>query len=414
MQKSGWTLVTLACLWAVASGIGHGETRYAQWQKTRPFIQSAWYTSVVSAPDGTQGPPPSLPPQWPLPNMELYRRSGLNLVSDVSGFRAKWEGKPGEGYPAIARAQAAGVPYFITPYAEMPLETLERFVGHLANDPRWSGLAGVYLKDEPSPDKGDDWRWLSKARPFIAERWPHLLLFVSHASGSPSGMSPHLRWIHEKMAEDLKPDVIVHQSYPFHWGTAGRAMAIWYPLMDYYGEWHKKHGIGYWGMPETYSMKPRLSESALRLNKFAALAYGVQGFIDWGYDMYHYDEPIFGDADNEMQYVKIVKGPDGTLKEVPTKTFGTHAQINREVANIAKSLIRLRHVRTYHVDAVPTFHSLGPEIAYDAPKLYPIWAPDRYYDLFQCPVHRFMEKDDLRTGKLLNVYGTSSPFVGAE
>lgn len=73
-------------LWSDGAWAG---TRYEKWQKDRPFTQTAWYTSVVAAPDSTLAPAVSLPPTWPLPDMDLFHRASLNFktTSDLGGPR---------------------------------------------------------------------------------------------------------------------------------------------------------------------------------------------------------------------------------------------------------------------------------------------------------------------------------------
>ena len=112
------SLCRLAC-WALAlcamsssSMPGDELTRYQKWQQHRPFTQSAWYTSITVDVDGALAPPVSLPPTWHLPDMDLYRRAGLNLVTDLTGMRGEHPQAPGEGYAAVAQSQFADVPFF--------------------------------------------------------------------------------------------------------------------------------------------------------------------------------------------------------------------------------------------------------------------------------------------------------------
>ena len=293
--------------------------------------------------------------------------------------------------------------FFITFHSEAPLEKFERFVAYLADDPQWDQFAGIYLSDEPTPSKdgGQQWNHLRERTELIRQRWPHLITLIGNATSPPSGLRPYLRWIHDIMAEQIQPDIYIHQFYPFHWSTDGRARFEWYHIMDYYSQFAKKTGSGFWSYPLTGCKRMPMSESALRLEKFGALAYGVQGFMDFGYDLYRYDEPIFTKPHvNDIQYVNIVKQPDGTLKEVPTATFETHAHINREVANVAKSLIRLEHLRTYHVDVVPGLQQVGHYLLDGS-----IETGRPQWDWFEGSVHRFHEQDTLRSGKLTDVRG---------
>ena len=49
-------VVVCVCMFLLGCATSPHETRYEQWQKGRPFTQTAWYTSVVAAADSTLAP----------------------------------------------------------------------------------------------------------------------------------------------------------------------------------------------------------------------------------------------------------------------------------------------------------------------------------------------------------------------
>ena len=361
---------------------GSGLTRYERWQKGRPFTQGAWYGDGIYGPGfGRDGKlydkTPAVSEQ---PDMDVFQKAGLNMVFDntiASGGH--------EYYPPVVNAQAAGVDYiFRTPGEGGPwtFKVFEDFVNRLANYPKkWTGLVGVKLADEPRENSAI----FRTRRDWIVRHHPRLLTVVGDAGGS-NPMIADIRSNFHMIAENIRADALVFQFYPTHWSPDGRANPVYYVALDYYRDYCKKRRIGFWSYPQTAFHDKAYSDSVLRIEKYAALAYGIQGFQDFLYDA---DWP-FPDRDPEQGYVKVVGNTYDT-----TTSYPIHAAINHEIANLAKTLIRLRHVRTYHVDEPPKYEEKASE----------------EQDAFLWSCHAFTEADDLRTGMLSSVSSASNHLM---
>jgi len=354
---------------ALALGVSQAQelSRYEQWQASRPFTVGAAYYDPDY--DPVFGPPAAWPPPSPHPDMDLWRQAGLNLLEDVS------QQNGGHNYyPGVATAQAAGVPFMIMGAgwpdhgAPTALESFQKHVRFFADDPVWSELCGVLLANEPrDPAVQLDHR---EQRDWLVETYPHLLTLVNH----PITHNEAGRFIFEKMIDVIQPDAFIFQFLIYHIMDAGLpdiSPGV-YACLGRASEYCKARGIGFFIEREAFDW----GDSVRRINTFAALAYGARGFIDWywgfgsGHPGAYGPEPWGG-------YVWYEEG-EGT----PTPLFKTMAQINREVNNLGPALIKLRHIRTYHLDL----------------ESGPTWAG---------PIYNFDHRDELRTGKLRAVTATT-------
>ena len=119
--------------------------------------------------------------------------------------------------------------------------------------------------------------------------------------------------------------------------SSGKAIDIipeMYGCLGYSSEFCKFRGIGFFVSRGASGIKR--SNSTLRANTYAALAYGCTGFIDWRW----------GTTDESTGYVRYQdKNAIGK-----TKHFVFLATINNEVAKLCPTLLKLWHVRTYHAN----------------------------------------------------------------
>ena len=193
--------------------------------------------------------------------------------------------------------------------------------------------------------------------------------------------------------DDIQPDAMVLQFYPSHWGNAtGEINQQYYVALDYYEDLTRSRGVAMWTYPQTAFKNKPYSDSTLRLEKFAAVAYGAKGFVDFGYDL----NWIWQDRDQEQGYVKAVP-ENGMDTHVLTATFPLHAQANKEVRNLADVLVHSNFVRAYHVDL--TSPALSP---YDWEAADITWK-----------VHRFNERatDGLTSSSLVDVSSDTDNLV---
>ena len=163
--------LTLTVVSADVVKVHADESRYEKWQKDRPFTIGAMYY------DGPYGAPAQLPsPEGAQPDMDMFRYAGLNLLDEVS-----WSMGGHERYPGASVAQEAGIPFMILGAAlqknsDQAMNAFQSHVMFMAEDPRWSGLCGVQLADEPrNPINQTNHR---QQRDWLVQAYPHLLTSI--------------------------------------------------------------------------------------------------------------------------------------------------------------------------------------------------------------------------------------------
>jgi len=366
------TPVGLIFATGLAVAVAQGESRFDQWQSSRPFtIGSMYYAYFRHGPQGW-GPPAQLPPPPAArPDMTLFRKAGLNLLNDVS-----YSNSGPQGYPGISTAQASGVPFMIlgAGWAREGVATDEVFnafanrVRRLADDPRWNGLCGVQLADEPRT--AADHQAHRRQRDWLVQTYPHLLVSLCETlTDTPT-------WTRQYHA--MLPDAIFYQWYPYYTDSASsqqiqREMHV---LLEMASRFCTRQGIGFF-ITRGSSSGP-WPESVYRLATFSSLAHGVDGFMDWMWD--DHSDPATA-PEKQLGYASL--GSDSTTR--PTPAYAGRAVINREAAILGNAILQLKHVQTYHQDisSVST------------------WAG---------PIYHFSHRDQLRTGKLTSLVDISLPL----
>jgi hypothetical protein len=307
------------------------ESRYERWQQDRPFTIGAMYY------DGPYGAPAQLPaPEDAQPDMDMFRYAGLNLLDEVS-----WSNGGHERYPGASAAQEAGIPFMILGAAlqEDAEEAMNAFQSHvmfMTEDPRWSGLCGVQLADEPrNPINQANHRL---QRDWLVQTYPHLLTTICEVlTDYPTC---------EKQYEAIRPDAFVYQWYPYYTSDTGSLdiTPYMYACLARASKFHQERGTGFF-IARGVTGPPK-SDSLLRINTYAALAYGCKGFIDFSWDSSdRYKQVQLTSDPPDWGYVSYQRG-----KARPTLHLEKLARINQEVANIGSALLELQHVRTYHLD----------------------------------------------------------------
>lgn len=339
----------LVCsLWLV-HGTASGEGRYERWQASKPFTIGAMYYDLAYGPHWYDPPPPDLTMD---PDMEQFRAAGLNLLDDVSMSAGGhlW-------YPGVRAAREAGVPFMILGGPWAPMEFFQHRVAWFAGD---TTFYGVQLADEPRDPEQQQFH--REQQEWIEKEHPQLLTLICESLTDIPGWTS--QW------EAIRCDALIFQWYPYHTSDGGSpdvSPAV-YACLAHASAFCKSQEIGFFMARETAVRK---TESTLRLNTYASLAYGCDGFLDWEW----------GSTESEGGYVwyKDKRG------QGPAANYESLAQINKEVAHLGHALLALRHVRTYHLNW-PTHET---------------WAGTS---------HDFKEKDDLRTGKLVAVRGVHHPY----
>jgi hypothetical protein len=326
------------------------KDRYAKWQESHPFTLGVMSYDMAYLPHWYKKAKPGLILD---PDMDVFREAGLNLLDDVSMSSAGhlW-------YPGVRAAHKAKVQYMILGAGWSGLSDFQHRVKWFAGD---KNFAGVQLADEPYDPK--DQKTFAEQAKWMRAAHPSLLSLICVP------MTNQPKWT--VMWDVIRPDGMVFQWYPYH-TSSGKTIDIvpeMYACLSYSSEFCKERGIGFF-VARGASGKKR-SDSTLRANTYAALAYGCTGFIDWGW----------GSNDETTGYVRYQdKKAIGK-----TKHFEFLAKINAEVAKLGPALIKLKHIRTYHANL--SNHNT--------------WAG---------PLYGFAETDTLRSGKLIGVSGRTYPF----
>ncbi len=307
------------------------ESRFEIWQQGRPFTIGAMYY------DGPYGPPAQLPvPEGAQPDMDLFRYAGLNMLDEVS-----WSMGGHERYPGASAAQEAGIPFMILGAAlqEDSIEAMNAFQSHvmfMATDPRWSGFCGVQLADEPRNPVNQANHRLQ--RDWLVQTYPHLLTLICEVlTDYPTC---------EKEFEIIRPDAFIYQWYPYYTSDTDSLdiTPYMYACLARASKFNQERGTGFF-IARGVTGPPK-SDSLLRINTYAALAYGCKGFMDFSWDSSdRYKQTQLIPDPPDWGYVSYRRG-----KASPTSHLEKMARINREVANIGHTLLELRHVRTYHLN----------------------------------------------------------------
>jgi len=345
------------------------ESRFEKWQLGRPFTIGAMYY------DRPYGPPAQLPaPEGAQPDMDMFRYAGLNLLDEVS-----WSNGGHERYPGASAAQAAGIPFMILGAAlqEDPEAAMNAFQSHvmfMATDPRWSGLCGVQLADEPRNPVNQANHRLQ--RDWVVQTYPRLLTLICEVlTDYPTC---------EKQYEIIRPDAFIYQWYPYYTSDTQDLdiSPYMYACLGRASKFCQERGVGFF-LARGVTGPPK-SDSLLRINTYAALAYGCKGLIDFSWDSSDkYKQAQLMPDPPDWGYVSYQRG-----KARPTPHLEMLARINREVANIGSTLLELRHIRTYHLDLETK--SYGAEFQYHIDD---------------------MKKDGLLTNRLTGAVGTTNRLM---
>jgi hypothetical protein len=361
---------SLVCSLACGSSSSFAEeSRHEKWQHGRSFTIGAMYY------DGPYGPPAQLPaPDDAQPDMALFRYAGLNLLDEVS-----WSNGGHERYPGASAAQEAGIPFMILGAAlqedlEEAMNAFQSHVMFIAEDPRWSGLCGVQLADEPrNPINQANHRL---QRDWLVQTYPHLLTLICEVlTDYPTC---------EKQYAIIQPDAFIYQWYPYHTSDTDSLdiTPYMYACLARASKFCQEQGSGFFVARGVTG--PPKSDSLLRINSYAALSYGCKGFIDFSWDSSDkYKQPQLTPDPPDWGYVSYQRGEPS-----PTPHLEKLARINREVANIGSTLLDLRHVRTYHLDLETKSYGAGFQYHIDD-----------------------MKKDGLLTNRVTEVTGTSDRLM---
>jgi len=314
--------VGVRVLWLIAMAVALNFTtassanpRYDAWQARHPYTLSAWNTH-------DKGGGGEL-------DLDYFLASGLNTA---------WGGRCSYNSQRPF-ADLKGLPTIYTVYADRQPD-LEGFIADL-NKARehYPNIIALLLGDEVAGD--DAFTHYRQIRDWVVNnkdpKISSLLTITSVPAGKRVSGSKGIQdaWTHT--CERIQPDVLLAQFYP---GRSGNTVeGAFYSSLEWYFNWAKKMDVGMWCWNRAWSSGPPLpSESLLRVQRYANLAYGVRGMADflWIAD----SSPTIKDGG----YWNI-NGPN------PTILYKRLAPINHEIARLGPTMLKLTPVRVYHMDS---------------------------------------------------------------
>ncbi len=343
---------------AYCSCAARANPHYEAWQKGRPFTLSAWTTHEAGGGDTL--------------DLEYFKASGLNTA-----FEGRCAYNSERPMPDLGEIPCI---YFV--YGNK-LPDLEGFIADFEKARKKHNIVALMLGDEVVSSHGEDGlKHYGQIRDWVANNpdpaISSLLTITCVPGGDKASGSAHLKEYFATTVERLKPDVILPQFYPAvaKDATGDMMSSTYYSSLEWWFNWAtaRDRQTPLWSCNRAWTSGPPLpSESSLRLQRFAGLAYGVRGMVDflWIAD--------FNPSIKDAGYWNV-NGPN------PTVLYKHLAPINRELATLGKAMLQLTPVGVYHMDS----RGDGDGVRHwsDSDKALPAWMR--------------------RGGKLVNVTGMSN------
>ena len=290
--------------------LGDGNERYDAWQARHPFTQTAWGTHRYAGGEEV--------------DLDYFRGSGLNTFWDgVRSGSGASKHPYSQGLPTLLMASLGSKRV----WPDLPTFLADFELAQTAHE----NIIGVILGDEVSG--AGPKAHMRAVRDWIVDNKDPKISSMITISSIAAVSEDHWNELHAT----IQPDVYLFQHYP-SFRVHETELAGYYSRLERYSNWTREKDVAFWLYPRAYSSVKLgvFTESELRLQRFTSLAYGVRGFSDF---MWPCTPPSVPGAGYW----------DGSGK--PTPTYELLAPINREIANVAKSLIRLTPVGAYHVDS---------------------------------------------------------------
>jgi len=296
---------------------GHirANERYDAWQAERPYTLAGYGTHNYGGGGKL--------------DIDYFLASGLNTAHDTRcSYNANREMVDVGDLPLV---------YFV--YGNK-LPDLEGFIADFEKARKYyKNIIALQLGDEVKSSHGEaGLKHMGQIRDWVVNHPDpavrNLLLITCTPGGGRMSSSEHIRQYMNTSVDRMQPDAVLAQMY----GPGSRGF---YGSLQWFFDWCQKRDISMWVVGKTWSSSKKgvPSESEMRLQKFVNLAYGVEGMFDFLWPAGAI--PTVRDAG----YWNF----DG--KDNPTPLYKQVAPVNREIANIAKAIVRLHPVRAYHMDS---------------------------------------------------------------
>jgi hypothetical protein len=310
------------------------------------LIFSLVFTALLA---GQTGPPPSKP-LFPLmawdyvddrATLQAMRDAGITSIAFV---RPRLLDACQEfGLKAIVFDERISGNDWSKPYdGEQARRNLPALIKEVGNHP---AILGYHLKDEPHAKEFPE---LGKAVAAVKElapgKWPYINLFPGEGDSYDNYL--------EQFISICKPTVVSYDRYVL--GEDGEFPSIFWINLGQVRDAARRHNLPFWNIVLTapHWRYRELTQADLRLQVFGSLLYGVSGIAYYK----------FCSAE-----LPVLDAPDlGNFRMGPLDQFGEKTQTwewlrncNRQVHNLAPTLLKLRSDDVYHVGYVPARHH-GP------------------------------------------------------
>lgn len=222
---------------------------------------------------------------------------------------------------------------------------LEELIKKYNNHP---ALYGYHLKDEPGaadfPELGRSVELVKKLAP---GKWPYINLFPNFPFGdryTPEYLN--------KFVEICRPTAISYDNYIQDYNSLNGNKSIFWDNLAEVRASSLKYNVPFWNIVLTsaHLIYEEFSDADLRLQMFGSLAYGAKGLSF--YKFISASLPIY----NAPDLGNFRMGPIDQFGE-RTHTWENLRNINRQIANIGPTLLKLKSDYVYHLGDVPMGHN---------------------------------------------------------
>jgi hypothetical protein len=203
-------------------------------------------------------------------------------------------------------------------------------------------LYGFHIKDEPNANEFPE---LAKAvaavKAMAPGKWPYINLLPGQGKAFDKYMSDFI--------SICKPTAVSYDRYSIIGETGtGELDPIFWSNLEQARKQALKYGLPQWNIVLTspHWQYRKLTEDDLRLEIWGSLVYGVKGIAY--YKFISRELPILQAAD-------LGNFRDGPLDQFfeKTPTWNWLRNLNRQVQNLAPTLLKLHSEDTYHIGAIP-------------------------------------------------------------
>ncbi len=308
------------------SGRGAPLSRGYQWVRSHPFTVTAMSEFPV--------------------NQDVYAAVGFTSYFALFGEHYDWADR------ALSQAGSVGMPWHYL-RGDGSLEWCRKHVPEFRA--KYPGNTGWCLGDESDPAQ---FATLGAALEQVRELAPGALVYsVARGMDWPYAPDAYRSYL-DQYLRGVRPDVLAYDQYPFYGGGTADS------FLDNLGLVRQKAqaaGIPYWTWLQSHGWAKgpfnEPSESQMRLQAFAALAYGCTGLLYWTY------------ASSYQPYSAAMLDANGQ----PTGMYRAAAGLVPEVTHLGQAL---RMLHSTSIGFVPGRRWEGGKWLSTSPPGVARWAPE--------------------------------------